>query len=142
MFTFSRTNRGSAKEAKLQTAVSSGLVNSTISVQRFEDFIVPKFCWLLFLLHASWCQSPNSIIMMSRIECFIIKKKMMGRNEKWPWIICKDFLFQFGLPTLQTKAFVLALPSWPCSAKKEKTHDPKPSKEATKWNIIFPHDLN
>jgi hypothetical protein len=38
------TNFFSEIEARLQTAVSSGLVYSTISVHRFDDLIVPKFC--------------------------------------------------------------------------------------------------
>lgn len=52
--TFSFTYRGKAMDAKLQTAVSVGLENSIISVQRFEDLMVPRFCWLLFLLQESW----------------------------------------------------------------------------------------
>ena len=32
-------------EAKLQTATSSGDVYSMISVHRFEQRIVPRFCW-------------------------------------------------------------------------------------------------
>lgn len=51
--TFSRTNLGKAIEARLHTAVSSGLVYSMISVHRFEDLIVPRFFWLLFLLQES-----------------------------------------------------------------------------------------
>ena len=42
----SLTKRGSASDARLHTATSSGEVYSTISVQRFEQRIVPKFCWL------------------------------------------------------------------------------------------------
>jgi len=38
----------------LQTAVSSGEVNSMISVQRLEDLMVPRFCWLDLALHASF----------------------------------------------------------------------------------------
>jgi hypothetical protein len=52
--TISLTNRGRAIEARLQTAVSVGLVYSIISVHKFEDFMVPRFCWLLFLLQVSW----------------------------------------------------------------------------------------
>jgi hypothetical protein len=52
-YTFSLTKRGKAIDARLQTAVSVGLVYSIISVHKFEDLIVPKFCWLLFLLHVS-----------------------------------------------------------------------------------------
>lgn len=37
---------GRAKEAKLQTATSSGAEYSMISVHKLEDLIVPKFCWL------------------------------------------------------------------------------------------------
>ncbi len=59
--TFSRTKRGRAMEARLHTAVSSGLENSTISVHKLEDLIVPRFCWLLFLLHASWDRHTQSI---------------------------------------------------------------------------------
>ena len=33
--------------------ISSGAVYSIISVQRFEERIVPRFFWLLFLLQAS-----------------------------------------------------------------------------------------
>jgi hypothetical protein len=44
----SRTKRGSAIDARLHTAVSSGLVNSMISVQRLDDLIVPRFCWFDF----------------------------------------------------------------------------------------------
>ena len=36
------TNFFKAMDAKLQTAVSSELVYSIISVQRFEDLIVPR----------------------------------------------------------------------------------------------------
>lgn len=46
-------------DAKLQTAVSVGLVNSIISVQRFEDLMVPRFCWLLFLLQESWMEEKK-----------------------------------------------------------------------------------
>jgi hypothetical protein len=35
-------------EARLQTAVSSGAEYSMISVQRFEDLIVPRFFWFDF----------------------------------------------------------------------------------------------
>jgi hypothetical protein len=38
-------NVGSAIEARLQTAVSSGEEYSMISVQRLEDLIVPRFFW-------------------------------------------------------------------------------------------------
>jgi len=51
--TFSLTNRGSAMDARLHTAVSVGLEYSITSVHKFEDLIVPKFCWLLFLLQVS-----------------------------------------------------------------------------------------
>ena len=37
---------GRAIEARLQTATSSGDEYSMISVQRLEDLMVPKFCWL------------------------------------------------------------------------------------------------
>merc|ERR1719453_2951182 len=47
------TKAGSATEAKLQTATSSGDVYWTISVQRLLDLMVPRFCWLLLALHAS-----------------------------------------------------------------------------------------
>ena len=50
---FSTTNRGSAMDARLHTAVSSGEVNSTISVQRLDERMVPRFCWLDLRLHAS-----------------------------------------------------------------------------------------
>ena len=40
------TKRGSAIDARLQTATSSGEVNSMISVHRLEQRIVPRFCWL------------------------------------------------------------------------------------------------
>jgi hypothetical protein len=46
-------HRGSAIDARLQTAVSSFDVYSTISVHRFEHLIVPRFCWLLLRLHES-----------------------------------------------------------------------------------------
>lgn len=39
----SLTNLGNAIDAKLQTATSSCDVYSTISVQRFEQCIVPRF---------------------------------------------------------------------------------------------------
>ena len=39
----SRTKRGSAIEARLQTAVSSGEVYSMISVHRLEHLMVPRF---------------------------------------------------------------------------------------------------
>ena len=42
----SATKEGSASEARLQTATSSGEVYSMISVHRFEQRIVPRFCWL------------------------------------------------------------------------------------------------
>lgn len=47
------TYAGSASDAKLHTATSSAEVYCTTSVQRFEQRMVPKFCWLLFWLHAS-----------------------------------------------------------------------------------------
>ena len=37
---------GKARDARLQTAVSSGEEYSMISVQRFDDLIVPRFFWL------------------------------------------------------------------------------------------------
>ena len=37
------TKEGRAREARLQTAVSSGEEYSMISVQRFEDLMVPRF---------------------------------------------------------------------------------------------------
>ena len=40
----SRTYLGSAIDARLQTAVSSADVYSTISVHRLLHFIVPRFC--------------------------------------------------------------------------------------------------
>nr|GME00666.1 hypothetical protein BpHYR1_023803 [Ipomoea batatas] len=43
-------NRGKAIEARLQNTVSVGLVHSIISVHKLEDLIVPRFCWLVFLL--------------------------------------------------------------------------------------------
>lgn len=51
--TFSLTYRGRAIDARLHTAVSVGLVYSIISVHKLDDFMVPKFCWLLFLLQES-----------------------------------------------------------------------------------------
>lgn len=53
-FTISLTYRGRAIDARLHTAVSVGLEYSIISVHKFEDLMVPRFCWLLFLLHVSW----------------------------------------------------------------------------------------
>ena len=38
---------------KFHARTSSGAVYSTISVQRLEDLIVPRFFWLLLKLHAS-----------------------------------------------------------------------------------------
>lgn len=49
----SSTNADKLRDAKLQTATSSGAVYSTISVHRLEDFMVPRFCWLDFALQAS-----------------------------------------------------------------------------------------
>jgi len=37
---------GRAREARLHTAVSSGAEYSIISVQRFDDLMVPRFFWL------------------------------------------------------------------------------------------------
>ena len=37
----------------MQCCTSSGAVYSTISVHRFEDRMVPRFCWLDFALQAS-----------------------------------------------------------------------------------------
>ena len=37
---------GKARDARLQTAVSSGEEYSMISVHRFDDLIVPRFFWL------------------------------------------------------------------------------------------------
>ena len=45
--------RGSAIDARLQPAVSSGAVYSTISVHRLEHLMVPRFCWLLLRLQWS-----------------------------------------------------------------------------------------
>jgi hypothetical protein len=47
------TKAGREIEAKLQTATSSLEVNSIISVQRLLDLMVPKCCWLDFLLQWS-----------------------------------------------------------------------------------------
>ncbi len=47
------TNMGSEMDARLHTATSSGLVYSTISVQRLEHRMVPRFCWLDLRLQAS-----------------------------------------------------------------------------------------
>jgi hypothetical protein len=63
-------------DAKLQTAVSVGLENSIISVQRFEDLMVPRFCWLLFLLQESWRgqkkkESRNQSKILSNNEMFV-----------------------------------------------------------------------
>ena len=44
---------GIAMEARLQTATSSFAVYSMISVQRLEERIVPRFCWLDLPLAAS-----------------------------------------------------------------------------------------
>lgn len=44
---------GRAMEAKLQTADSSGLVYSMISVQRLLHLMVPRFCWLDLRLQLS-----------------------------------------------------------------------------------------
>ena len=49
----SMTKRGSAIDARLQTATSSGDVYSMISVHRFEQRIVPRFCWFDFEFAAS-----------------------------------------------------------------------------------------
>ena len=49
----SLTYLGRAKEARLQTAISSGAVYSIISVHRLEDLIVPRFCWLDLAFAAS-----------------------------------------------------------------------------------------
>ena len=40
-------------DARLQTAVSSGAVYSTISVHRLLHLMVPRFCWLLLRLQLS-----------------------------------------------------------------------------------------
>src|SRR5882724_10179466 len=45
--------RGNEMLARLHTAISSGEQYSIISVQRLLLRIVPKCCWLLFLLAAS-----------------------------------------------------------------------------------------
>jgi len=42
VFVYLLTKAGREIDAKLQTATSSGEVNSTISVQRLLDFIVPR----------------------------------------------------------------------------------------------------
>mmetsp|Transcript_39604 Transcript_39604/g.88625 ORF Transcript_39604/g.88625 Transcript_39604/m.88625 type:complete len:212 (+) Transcript_39604:1118-1753(+) len=47
------TKLGRVSEARLQTAASEAEVNCTISVHRFEHVMVPRFCWLDLLLHAS-----------------------------------------------------------------------------------------
>ena len=49
----STTNDWRLIDARLHTATSSGAVYSMISVQRLELLMVPRFCWLLLLLHAS-----------------------------------------------------------------------------------------
>src|ERR1051325_10669661 len=40
-------------DARLHTAISSAEVYSRISVQRLDDLMVPRFCWLLLRLQAS-----------------------------------------------------------------------------------------
>lgn len=46
-------NDGSARDARLQTATSSGAEYSMISVQRFDDLMVPRFFWFDLPLAAS-----------------------------------------------------------------------------------------
>src|SRR5579862_6614890 len=64
------TKDGRAREARLHTATSSGAEYSTISVQRLELRMVPRFCWLLLRLHESLysMNGPPVSVWASRIE--------------------------------------------------------------------------
>lgn len=66
--TFSLTYRGRAIDARLHTAVSVGLVYSIISVHKFDDLIVPRFCWLLFLLQVSYNVENDKVSMKNKYK--------------------------------------------------------------------------
>lgn len=79
-------------DARLQTAVSEGLVNSIISVHKFEDLMVPKFCWLLFLLHVSYRITPRSTAALPRKQIFVrqsVRPNFIKYLEKHVW--CSSF---------------------------------------------------
>jgi hypothetical protein len=65
----SRTKRGSAMEARLQTAVSSGEVYSTISVHRLELRMVPRFCWFDLRLQVSLYSMYGFPVSTCRTAC-------------------------------------------------------------------------
>merc|ERR1719330_1921884 len=77
------TNAGNAIEAKLHTATSSDEVYSMISVHRFEQWIVPKFCWLD--LRFAW-----SLYSMYGVPVSIWDSKM--RNHScWAFTVFRPF---------------------------------------------------
>src|SRR4051794_34332804 len=81
---------GSASEARLHTATSSGDVYSTISVQRLEQRMVPRFCWLDFLLHASLNSMYGVPVSVLQDKTTKIEAQ---RNE-----LVADLSIQHGLP--------------------------------------------
>jgi hypothetical protein len=87
--TLSLTYRGSAIDARLHTAVSVGLVYSIISVHRFDDLIVPRFCWLLFLLQASYIFKKQNKYLYARI------KKIRNSHQKETWIKFKKKVIDY-----------------------------------------------
>jgi hypothetical protein len=124
-YTFSLTKRGKAIDARLQTAVSVGLVYSIISVHKFEDLIVPRFCWLLFLLHVSCRQS---IYIETNSWSLIINSGKLW-NKEWqvqkpsipicmssnvPCKACMVYPFLFVPSKCQTRGSVLEQLSLPC----------------------------
>lgn len=82
--TFSLAKRGKAIDARLHTAVSEGLEYSIISVHKLEDLIVPRFCWLLFLLQASCISSPfrtRPLDFSVRTEAHVVKEWPIYKEE-------------------------------------------------------------
>lgn len=119
--TFSLTYRGRAIDARLHTAVSVGLVYSIISVHKLEDLIVPRFCWLLFLLQES-CDNRQKNGFKKEFNVSN-KTKIRQTILKSPYTTYMGSQFLSETSRSQTRDFVLAQPS-------------SPYPELTKWNHL------
>lgn len=97
-------NAGSAKEAKLQTATSSGAEYSIISVHKLEDLMVPKFCWLDFAKGGEVSIEPIEIPDKSpTIRSVLVEHKGtsgldLGVQDSEPKLLCLDDLSELAFP--------------------------------------------
>lgn len=115
--TFSLTNLGKAIDARLHTAVSVGLVYSMISVHKLDDFMVPRFCWLLFLLHESYNVRVSKFgVRTSDYKAITLSYRMMTVTylEKHVWCSCFYLGCQYFIPKLLRldNLFGLSLKIW------------------------------